>query len=258
MARVRPYSLFRKASFSLWGQPADPSVYGFTVWDVTDVPKKMRNAILIKALGYVIERNPHLNSQLRFGRLTPRDSIDVSIMMKKSVEDGHDLTFTTIKQVDKLTVEKIHEVINSKKVTIYEKHQDEVGIALQLIHLMPKFLGRVFLKLYGWLAFDFGFNLSFLKLPHKPFGSVIISNIGSLGLKKGLLPLVPFTRSCLMVAMGRAEFEPAYYNQQIVARETIHLGVTFDHRYFDGAEAAKMLRDFEDFLKLNLEAPSSI
>ncbi len=249
MSKPIPYSLFRKASFSLWGSPADPSVYGFVEWDVTNITKKNRSAALIKAIAHVSQHNPHLNSQLKLGRLVKRDTIDVSIMVNIPSEFGNDLTFTTIRNADQLSLEEITHEIKNRKNQIHNKIQDEVGTALKIIHILPKSLGYFFLKFYGWLAFDFGLNLNFLRLPHKPFGSVIISNIGSLGLKKALLPLVPFTRSCLMISMGRAELEPKYINNQLLPREIIQLGVTFDHRFFDGAEAAKMLRDFEAYLQ---------
>lgn len=252
MAQKSTYSLFRKASFSIWGSPADPSVYGFVDWDVTERPKNLRNALLIKAIGYVIQHNPHLNSKLKFGRLVRRDSVDVSIMVNIPGKDGNDLTFTTIRQVDGLTITEINEQIKDRKSRIHSKKLDEVGTALKIIYFLPKSLGRLFLKLYSWLEFDLGINLGFLKLPHKPFGAVIISNIGSLGLKKALLPLVPLTRASLLISMGRAELEPKYINGELQPREIIHLGITFDHRFFDGAEAAQMLRDFEKFLK---EAP---
>lgn len=258
MAKPLPYSLFRKASFSLWGSPADPSVYGFVDWDVTDIPKKIRNAVLIKAIAHVVEKNPHLNSQLKFGQLVSRESIDISFMINIPSDKGNDLTFTTLKKVNQLNIQQILSEMNLRKELINSKSFDEIGTALKIIHLLPKSLGRFFLKLYGWLEFDLGVNMNFLKLPHKPFGSVIISNIGSLGLKRALIPLVPFTRACLMISMGRAEIEPKYINQELLPREIINLGITFDHRYFDGAEAAKMLRDFEYFLKnstnLNHEA----
>jgi pyruvate/2-oxoglutarate dehydrogenase complex dihydrolipoamide acyltransferase (E2) component len=244
-----PYSLFRKASFSLWSSPADPSVYGFVQWDVTEIPKNLRSAVLIKTVAHVALLNPHLNSQLKWGRLVKRETIDVSFMVNIPGQNGNDLTFATLKKVDQISLDEILIQIKDRKERIKNKSLDEVGTALKIIHVLPKGLGRIFLKLYGWLEFDVGLNLNFMKLPHKPFGSVIISNIGSLGLKQALLPLVSFTRSCLMISMGRADIEPRYINEQLLPREIIHLGVTFDHRYFDGAEAAKMLRDFEHYLQ---------
>lgn len=87
-----------------------------------------------------------------------------------------------------------------------------------------------------------------MRLPFRPFGPVILSNIGSLGLKQALIPLVPMTRACMMVSMGAASKEPVVIDDQISIREIIKLGVTFDHRYFDGSHAAQILRDFQGAL----------
>ncbi|MGE5086209.1 MAG: 2-oxo acid dehydrogenase subunit E2 [Bacillota bacterium] len=245
-----PYALFRKASLSIWNKGGDPSVYGFLDWDVTDLPKSVRTATLIKALGVVIKSHPDLNSILRWGRLRPRDTVDVTVMVNiPGVKN--DLSFSTLRDVDQKSLEDISDDLKSGSAVVRGKKDRNLHFALQILNWMPSGVGRLFLSIYGLLAFDFGWDLRIFRLPFRPFGPVILSNIGSLGLKQALIPLVPMTRSCMMVSMGAASKEPSVREEQIVIREVIKLGVTFDHRYFDGSHAAQMLKDFQSALAMH-------
>lgn len=60
-----------------------------------------------------------------------------------------------------------------------------------------------------------------------------------------LLPLVPLARPALMVSLGKIDAEVKPFQGRIEIRQIAHLGITFDHRLFDGSHAAKMLNDFE-------------
>lgn len=242
------YALFRKASFSIWNKGGDPSVYGFLDWDVTDVPKGMRTALLIKALGEVVRSHSDLNSIVRWGRLVPRDSVDVTVMVNIPGQKN-DLSFSTLRDVHLKSSEEIVRALKTGSGVVRRRQDRYLSFALKLLNVFPAWIGRRFLSLYGFLTFDLGVDLRFLSLPYRPFGPVILSNIGSLGLKEALIPLVPMTRSCMMVSMGSAEKTPRVYNEALAIREIIRLGVTFDHRYFDGSHAANMLKDFQDALR---------
>lgn len=241
------FDLFRKASLSIWNKGGDPSVYGFLDWDVTDLPKPLRTATLIKALGEVIKSHPDLNSMLRWGRLRRRSTVDVTVMVNIPGLKN-DLSFSTLRNVDEKSVEDLDSDLKLGAVAARNQMDRHLRFALQVLNWIPSSVGSLFLSLYGLLAFDFGWDLRILRLPFRPFGPVILSNIGSLGLKQALIPLVPMTRSCMMVSMGAASKEPVVIDDQISIREIIKLGVTFDHRYFDGSHAAQMLRDFQGAL----------
>lgn len=244
------YALFRKASFSIWGRGGDPSVYGFLDWDVTDIPRNMRTSLVIKALGEVIKAHPDLNSMIRWGRLVPRESVDVTVMVNiPGVRN--DLSFSTLRDVHLKSSEEILRSLKSGSGIVRRRQDKYLSFALKLLNWFPSWVGRIFLALYGFLAFDLGLDLRFLSLPYRPFGPVILSNIGSLGLKEGLIPLVPMTRSCMMVSMGSAHKAPRVYRDELAIREIVRLGVTFDHRYFDGSHAALMLKDFQDALTVH-------
>ncbi|WP_210415640.1 2-oxo acid dehydrogenase subunit E2 [Bdellovibrio sp. ZAP7] len=196
-----------------------------------------------------MKKHKELNFVMRFGRLYRRKSINISVMVNISEEGRHDLSFATLRDVDRMSVTEIEEQLSKNAGQIRRREDPHLGFALRLIHKLPHFFTKIFLRVFGFLVHDLNLDLSFARLPQDPFGSVIVTNVGSLGIKKALVPLVPLTRAGLLVSIGQVCKEPIVVKDKIEIREIMHLGVTFDHRFFDGAQAAKMIRDFEAFLK---------
>lgn len=248
--RVKDMSIFRKIALSLWGAGGDPSVYGFLEVDVTDIQlKSSPMPLVIKGLSELMKKHRELNFVMRFGRLYRRKNINISVMVDIHEKGRHDLSFATLRHVDQMSILDIEQQL-SKDITQIRSHQDpHLGFALRLINRLPHFMTKFFLRAFAFCSHDLNVDLSFMRLPKDPFGSVIVTNIGSLGIKKALVPLVPLTRAGLLVSVGQICKEPVVINDRIEIRSIMHLGVTFDHRLFDGAQAAKMIRDFEAYIK---------
>ncbi|QLY24696.1 2-oxo acid dehydrogenase subunit E2 [Bdellovibrio sp. KM01] len=248
--KVNDISIFRKVALSLWGGGGDPSVYGFLEVDVTHLKLlSSPTSLVIKGLSEVMKNHKELNFVMRFGRLYHRKSINISVMVNIPEEGRHDLSFATLRDVDRMSVTEIEEQLSKNAGQIRRREDPHLGFALRLIHKLPHFFTKSFLRVFGFLVHDLNLDLSFARLPKDPFGSVIVTNVGSLGIKKALVPLVPLTRAGLLISIGQVCKEPIVVKDKIEIREIMHLGVTFDHRFFDGAQAAKMIRDFEAFLK---------
>ena len=61
---------------------------------------------------------------------------------------------------------------------------------------------------------------------------------------------MPLARAVMLVSIGRMSREPKVINEKIEIRDVVQIGITFDHRMFDGSHAAKMLLDFETHFDL--------
>ena len=248
--KVRNISIFRKVAMGLWESAGDPSVYGFLEIDVTHL-KNMTSPtpLVIKAFSELMKNHESLNFVMRFGKLFKRKSINISVMVNINEDGSHDLSFATLRDVDRMSVAEIDSHLAKGATQIRRRQDPHLGFALRLIHRLPHFLTKIFLRSFAFLSHDLGIDFSFLRLPKDPFGSVIVTSVGSLGIKKALVPLVPFTRAGVLVSIGKVCKEPVVVNDQIEIRKIMHLGVTFDHRLFDGAQAALMIADLEDFFK---------
>ena len=242
-------SIFRKIALSLWKTAGDPSVYGFVEVDVTEIKTfKSPLSLVVKGIGEIMHKNPELNSFRRWGKIYYRSQKNVSVMVNLPFDSKQGLSFSTIYDVDKLNLEQINQKIFSH-ASLIRAHKDPVlGPVFGIARFLPQSVVRAALGIYSFLIYELKLKTSYIKLPEDPFGSVIVSNVGSLGIKKALLPLVPLTRAGMMVSVGEVSDEACVVQGQIQVRKILHLGVTFDHRLFDGEQAARMLRDFKKFM----------
>lgn len=105
------------------------------------------------------------------------------------------------------------------------------------------------LRTLSLLSYTLNLDLRWAGVPKDPFGAMMISNVGSLGLEAAYPPLVPFSRAPLLVAMGRVEDAPVVENGRVVVGKVLRLFATFDHRVIDGVHAAKLVRLVRDWLE---------
>lgn len=77
--------------------------------------------------------------------------------------------------------------------------------------------------------------------------SITVSNYGSLGSVLAT-PIINFPDTCIL-GIGAIQKSPALVNGNLVERLILPLSLTFDHRFNDGADAARFLNEIGDFLK---------
>lgn len=78
-------------------------------------------------------------------------------------------------------------------------------------------------------------------------GSFTITNIGFIG-GKWATPQVNYPEAAIL-ATGRADWEPAVVNQEVIPRRILPLSVSFDHRIIDGADVARFINHVRDQLE---------
>ncbi|MGD0423646.1 MAG: dihydrolipoamide acetyltransferase family protein [Candidatus Bathyarchaeia archaeon] len=75
-------------------------------------------------------------------------------------------------------------------------------------------------------------------------GTFTITNLGMFGVHT-FVPIINPPESAIL-AVGQIEDKPVVVNGQITVRPRMNLTMVFDHRIFDGAEAAKFLRTLKE------------
>ena len=68
--------------------------------------------------------------------------------------------------------------------------------------MAPAWAMRALLNAISFLMYTLNLDLKFLGLPRDPFGSVMLTSIGSLGLEEAFAPLVPYSRVPIVLALG--------------------------------------------------------
>ncbi len=265
LTKVKGGSLFRKIAIGSWRTAGDPSVYGLLEIDVTQSLKfleseqkktktKLSIAHLVgKAVAKVMHERPEINGMIRFSRIYQRKYVDlfyqVNIPGDPSDPVGKAmLSGEIVRKAENLSVIQIGEELDRKAKIIREGGKGELTSSIEIMKIVPWSLVRCVLNISSFLIYGLRLNLTWAGLAQDPFGSVMITNVGSLGVDVAWAPIVPYTRVPLLLTIGAIQNRPWVVGDKIEVRPVMRIGITFDHRFMDGIHASVMSRLFQQYL----------
>jgi len=253
----RNLSSFRKIALGTWKTAKDPSVYGTAVVEVDHALayiEEFRRAtgrrltithLMAKALGLVYVEVPDANALLRWGGIWLRKEIAIffQVALEDPVTGEIDLSGVTIRRPDAKSLLEIVAEFESAAAKVRAGKDEEKEQTRQLFKRLPGWVAGFLLDLTSILIYGLNLDMRWAGLPRDPFGSAMVTNIGTLGLEEAYVPLVPYSRVPLLIAVGavRRELRPDDLGQPVVV-QTMRLCATFDHRILDGSHAARMVK----------------
>lgn len=254
-ARLSPW---RKVAIGTWRTAGDPSVYGILELDAEpaleylDRQRTLNPGLKLtlthfvgRAIAEVLKRHPDINCILRWGRLYPRKSVDVFFQVA-SDSNGKDLSGMSVREADKKSVARVARELQESVREIREQGDPAFKRMKGIMGLLPGFAIRWVLTITGFFMYTLNLWSPLLGTPQDPFGSVMITSIGSLGLDMAFAPLVPYSRVPLLIAVGAIRQTPVVKGGKVEVARRISLCVTLDHRLIDGVHAAAMARTLQD------------
>lgn len=246
-------SAFRKVALGTWRTVGDPSVYSEMVCDVqpaldylSKVSEKTGKKITLthfvgKACAETIRRHPELNCVLRWGKLYRRNHIDIFFQVASDTK-GEDLSGTTVREIDRKNICEIADDIQSKVKRIRDTGDVDYKEMKKTMRLMPAWASRYLLNFSSYFMYTLNLWTPLLGVPRDPFGSIMITSLGSIGLDRAFVPLVPYSRVPCLIAIGAIREAPLVEQGVVVVRPVVSLCVTFDHRVIDGMHASHMAK----------------
>ncbi|MCA9516397.1 MAG: 2-oxo acid dehydrogenase subunit E2 [Myxococcales bacterium] len=252
LEKVKDVSAFRKIAIGTWRTAYDPSVYGTMEVEMDramDYLARFRDAtglrvtvshLMAKAMAAALERTPDMNAILRWSRIYRRKQIGVffQVAMTDEGEDKIDLSGACLYDVEKKDLATIVAEFEEKVDKVRKRQDPALEKTRQGFKRMPFFLMHKLLKLVSF--FQYTLNIPLPGVPRDPFGSIMITNIGSLGLDMAYVPLVPYSRVPILLAVGAVKAVPVVRDGEVVVRQMMKVNATFDHRFIDGYHAAVM------------------
>ncbi|MBN8611059.1 MAG: 2-oxo acid dehydrogenase subunit E2 [Deltaproteobacteria bacterium] len=247
-------SSFRRIAIGTWRTTYDPTVYGTlalrgdrVIAYLDEFRKRTGKRVTLshfmaKAVAMTLAEMPDANAILRWNRIYLRKDIGVffQVAMEDETTGEIDLSGATIFDAHTKSLLEIVEEFETKVGAVRKREDKNLEGSRNLFKRIPFFLLNTMLDLIGWLSFTLNLDLRWAGIPKDPFGSVMITNIGSLGLEEAYVPLVPYSRVPLLIALGQVKDEPVVEDGQIVPAKIVRAFATFDHRVLDGMHAAKM------------------
>ena len=256
-------SSFRRIAIGTWETAYDPSVYGtmeVRMDKAMEYLAAFRKAtgkrvtvshLVAKAMGAALARMPDANAILRFSKIYLRKQIGVffQVAMDDEGEGKIDLSGATLYDVEKKSLAEIIDEFEQKVQKVKRREDPALEGTRSGLKKIPFALMNPTLKLLSFLNYTLNLDLSRFGVPKDAFGSVMITNIGSIGLDQAFVPLVPYSRVPILIALGAVRDVPVVEDGKIVVGKVMKVNATFDHRFIDGLHAAvmsKVLREHMD------------
>lgn len=247
-------SSFRRIAIGTWRAAYDPTVYGTLALPADGVLRYLEtfrartgkratlSHLMAKAMAITLSEMPDANAILRFNRIYLRRDIGVffQVALEDEVTGEIDLSGATLFDAHQKSLLEIVEEFEQKVGSVRKGQDKNLEGSRNMFKKIPFFMLNTVLDLIGWLSFTLNLDLRWAGIPKDPFGSVMVTNIGSLGLEEAYVPLVPYSRVPLVIALGAVKDEAVVQDGQIVPRKMLRAFATFDHRVLDGMHAAKM------------------
>jgi pyruvate dehydrogenase E2 component (dihydrolipoamide acetyltransferase) len=245
---------FRRIAIGTWRTAYDPSVYGtmqIRMNRATDYIEAFRQKtgvrltvshLVARAAAEALKKMPDANALLRFNRVYLRKRIGVffQVVLREEETGKLDLSGATLFDVEEKSLSEIVAEMEEKVQAVRKGTDKALEKSRKSFHFVPLFLMNYVLRIVSFLAYTLNLDLSSLGMPKDPFGSIMITNIGVLGLEAAYVPLVPYSRVPILLALGAVKEVPAVEDDEVRVVQVMDINATFDHRIMEGAQAARM------------------
>lgn len=208
--------------------------------------------IMVTAMLKVITLRPKMNRFIANQTMYQRNEVSAAFTIKKVFSDdgGEALAFIHSKPTD--TIDTIHnELLRQISIGRSEEQVDAGTASLNAVKKVPHFLVKLvgsaarFLDRHGWMPQSV--------IAGDPYySSVVLTNLGSIGLHAGYHHLTNWGTNSVFCAIGEIKKRPFYdENGNVDMRISVDIGLTIDERIADGYYYSRTVR----LLKQILENP---
>lgn len=249
---------WRKIAGAMWREADDPQIYGGLDVDATNLLAFIERAraaghkltpthLVGRALAHALREVPDLNVRLRGNRAEQRDTVDIFFIT--TVDGGRDLSGIKVVGADGKDAYQIAGEIASRAKRLKGGKDPAFARTKKMMDTLPTPVLRAALKLGAFLSGELGLSIPQLALEANPFGSAMVSSLGSIGLPLAFVPLAWMYKAPMILVAGEIADKPVAIDKQVVVRPMLPLTATIDHRYADGWHIAKLVKPFRAYLE---------
>ncbi len=256
LERVDDLSPFRRLALGTWRTAGDPSAYGsltlhmdralayIDAFRAATGRHLTPTHLMARAVAAALEAVPEANALLRRGRIYRRKQI--ALFFQVAIEDPAtgklDLSGIAIHDPQTKSLAEICDELVGGSAAVRAGDGDPLSRTRSLLSRLPIPLIPALLRATSFLSYTLDLDLRWAGVPRDAFGSVMITNVGCLGLEEAFAPLVPYSRVPILLALGAIREVPVVRDGRVAIEHTMKIGATFDHRVLDGAHAAALAK----------------
>lgn len=243
---------WRLVANTVFGPPKSGKLYGTMDVDITETEKYMwserkagrkitMTSIVIAAVAQTLaEDTPEINCFIRRGRIIPRDYVD--IMTAVLLRGGTAMSSVRINNAHEKSILEIAMELREKALNARQGDEDEAMNSKHALAKIPWPFRKWIYLLIRFIVYGFGLEIKALGISEKSFGSISITNVGTLGLTNSFPALMPMAKLPAVIAIGKIEERPVVIKNKIEIRTILAGSAAFDHRLVDGIQIAKFVK----------------
>lgn len=270
MAEKVPFSQWRKIAMATWQRRNDGWIMAEIDIDARKALDYLRDVraatgahvtmmhLVGRAGAKVTEALPVLNGRAVAGRFLPSPTIDVFFTVSlnpKATEEGEaaeatDLSGAVVRKVNEKTPWEIATELDEKAAKIRTGNDPMFKITKAISWVLPPLVLRSFLAATTFITEDLQLPVPPLGLEARPFGSLLVTNVGTFGLDRAYAPMPTVCHVPVGIAVGAVKQIPVVDDDgSIVARPILPIAAGIDHRFVDGYQAALIAKVFREYLE---------
>ena len=244
---------FPRIAAAMWRRPSDPSIYGSMDIDVTGALRfieRHRAAtgrkltithVVARAVAQAFVLYPRLNAKVRFwGRIERRRSVDLFVSV--AAEGGKDLSGVLVEGAEEKSLDELIDAIERGARSVRSGADEKYEKSRDMLQRLPWWLVRPLLWGIDLLTNELHLDIPSQGMPRDPFGTAIITNVGTFGIDTAFGPFLPLGRCAMLLLLSEIRERPWAENGRVEARPVLRLCGTFDHRVIDGFAAGKLAK----------------
>lgn len=261
------FSVWRKIAMATWQPRTDPIIWATLDIDaekllayVEDVRSATGTHVTVmdlvgRAGSKVFEALPGLNGRVVFGGFVPSPTIDAFFVVSLRTDPttgaeaaGTDLSGTVVRRVNEKAPWQIAAEIAQRAERIRHDRDPSFKQAKSVAKALPPVVLGPVIDLIGFVTESLQLPIPALGMEARPYGSMLISNVGTYGLDSAAAPWPTFCHVPIGILMGAVADKVVAVAGKPTVRPILPLTIGLDHRFVDGYQAATMSRVFREYL----------
>ena len=184
-------------------------------------------------------------------KMYKRNEVSAAFTVKQEFADDGGEVLCFIHSKPEWNIDDVHNELKRQLLKLKNKsYVDESTGFMDKFNKLPKFISRPLLRFVCWLEKKSLIPKALIETD--PYhSSVVLANLGSIGLPDGYHHLTNWGTTSMFVVIGQSGKMPFFENEQVVFKDGVKLGFTVDERIADGYYFSKSIK----MLKLFLEQP---
>ncbi len=207
-------------------------------------------AIVTAALKIITLRSK-LSMFIHNRKMYRRNEVSAAFTVKQEFTDNGGEVLCFIHSKPEWTIDDVHNEIKRQLLKLKQKeYRDESSGFMDKFNALPKWISRPALRFVCWLEKKSLIPKALIETD--PYhSSVVLANLGSIGLPTGYHHLTNWGTTSIFIVVGEYGKLPFFENEQVTFKDAVELGFTIDERIADGYYFSKSIK----MMKLFLENP---